>query len=40
MGLCCNHVDPTIVQMDFGMASNKLIDNLQMIDMNCADIEL
>ena len=40
MGLCSKETDPTIIQIDFGMISNELTDNLAEIDQMCADIEL
>ena len=40
MGICSDDIDPTIIQIDFGMRSNYLIDSLQGIDLMCSEIEL
>lgn len=40
MGMCSKKIDPTILNIDFGMKSNSILDYKKLISEKCQEIEL
>jgi hypothetical protein len=40
MGMCSDKIDPTIIDINFGVKSSQLIDHKKKISEMCSEIEL